>query len=255
MLVILAGIGLGMVQNQARHQGRFDPVSSAIRQGLRPITLLFDRWGDRATVVWGGVKDSEQLRKENLRLREQLAAASLYLESQERLGMEYDKLKALIDLPAEGKEKVYADIIAASPADNQFTINAGADKGLEENQPVVTSDGLLGIVGTVGEKSSQVMLLKAPSVKIEALVKTEPLLSQGIIDDAIGNRLLMKVFDRNPVPSGTVVMTTGYGAKIPRGIPIGVVLEISDDEQRGMRRAEVLPYAKLAQVQEVVVLK
>ena len=255
VLVVLVGIGLGMVQNQARSRGEFDPVTGSIRNVLLPMTTSLDGMGDRLTIAWGGVKESEQLRDENRRLREQLNAVANYVESQERYVAEYDRLRALIDLPAEGKEKVYADIIAASPLDNQFTIDVGSVDGIEPNQPVVTGEGLLGVVGAVGDETSQVLLLRAPSVKVSGLIKTEPVLTQGFIQGSIGGRLIMRVIENREIKVGTEVMTTGYSGLVPRGIPIGLVLETNPDQQRGEIVAEVLPSAKLVNTQEVVVLK
>lgn len=101
----MVGVVLGMVQNQARGNGRLDPLTSSISAVLMPMTTAFDRWGDSSTEFMGGVRDAKQLRIENRRLRDELAAVAMYTETEQRLVDEIDQLRKLIDLPSEKKRK------------------------------------------------------------------------------------------------------------------------------------------------------
>ncbi len=245
---------LGVVQNQAKSNGRIDPVSSFVSGALMPVTALFDRWGDSSTEFFGGVRDARALRIENRRLRAEMAAVANYAASQDRMMAEIDRLRKLVNLDPRGKTKLYADIVAISPLDNQFTIGVGLDQGVKAGQPVVGADGLLGIVSAVDKRQARVVMLGAPSVIVSGLIQGDQL-SSGMIRGSIGERLIMTLLESQSVKPGAEVMTTGYSSYIPRGIPIGVVLEVNKDEQSGQPRAQILAHAKLSASQEVAVLK
>lgn len=255
ILVVLAGIGLGAIQNRARSVGSVDPVTQLVRNLLQPGVSMTDGVADNVDEFWRGVRDAKSLRTENQRLKDQLNAVAMYSESEKRLLDEIDRLKGLLKLDAKGKTKVFGSIIGFTPYDNQFMIDVGAKQGIRPNLPVVTSKGLIGIVSTVEQDRAQVLLLFAPSVSIIGVIESSPVRVGGLIKGAVGGRLVVNVLDKADIVAGTEVVTSGYSLNIPPGIPIGTILEVHEDEQFGEIRAYVLPYAKLTMAQEVAVLK
>lgn len=252
--VLVAGILLGVLQGQSLSRGRVDGVSAFVGGVLAPLTATFDGWGDASTEFFGGVRDARSLRQENRRLRDELAAVANYGETQDRLVSDIERLRGLMGLQATGKTKVYADIIAISPGENRFTISRGAKDGIEAGQPVVASEGLLGVVESVADGQSRVALLGSPAFKVSGLVQGE-VLTPGLIQGAVGGRLVMILQSTQAVVPGAEVITTGYSTFIPRGIPIGVVLEVNRNEQEGEAQAQILPHARLSAGQEVAVLQ
>ena len=246
---------MGSFQNRSRAVGEADPITKIVRSTVNPVVMFTDGIGDGFDDFWLGIRDGKQLRIENQRLRDEQQLYATYMESEDRLQSEVERLRGLLNLDAKGKTKIFAEIIGATPYDNQFTINIGSRQGVKVNLPVVTSKGLLGVIGSVEENRSQVLLLTAPSVSITGLLQTSPIRASGLIKGAIGGRLVMTVLDKTVIPPGTEVTTSGYSENIPRDIPIGTVLEVQQNEQFGENRAYILPYARFSMVQEVAVLK
>ncbi len=102
-------------------------------------------------------------------------------------------------------------------------IDLGARDGVVENLPVLTSDGLVGRVSSVGTTRSQVLLLGDPNCKAAALVEN-PTHDTGVISVG-GGPLDNSLVELNYLPSGAVlksgqgVITSGLGGIFPRGIP------------------------------------
>lgn len=253
--MIILGVVLGAFQTRLRSEGRVDFVTSGLRSVLQPLTAFCDNLGDSFDDFGSNLRDGKRLRIENQRLKDEQRLYETYMESEDRMMAEIENLRGLLALDARGKTKVYAEIIGATPFDNQFMINVGSDQGIRVNLPVVTSRGLLGVIGSVEKNRSQVLLLAAPSVSITGLIQTKPVKVSGLIKGAVGGRLTMTVLEKAEIAPGTEVTTSGYSENIPRDIPIGTVLEVQQNEQFGENRAYILPYARFSMVQEVAVLK
>jgi rod shape-determining protein MreC len=244
------------MQNRARAGGALDPVSRLIQAPLKPIILSLDSAADQSNTFWSGVRDASQLRIENQKLEAELTAVRNYLDSASAQESRIRDLRGTMNLPGLGKEKVFADIIAYVPYDNRITLSAGKDKGITPNLPVVTVNGLLAIVSTVSEKTSQATLLTSSAVQVGGLVQgLAPV--PGLVKGQTSQRLVMDVFDDAglEIAPGANVVTTGYSEFIPRGIKIGTVTETFRDVDFGVRRVFILPSARIGMTKEVVILK
>lgn len=254
VILILIGVALGVLQNSNRNQGRLDPITSITQSALKPTISAFNNLSNFVTNITTGIKDAQNLRQENQKLKQQIQSVAMYTESAERLNQENQKLKELLQLDPGPTTKVSALIIAYVPYDSRVTISAGKNKGLTPNLPVVNSDGLLGVISTVDETTSQVVLLTSSSVTVGGLALSNPP-SAGLVRGESTSRLVMDITDKFEIEPGATVITTGYSPNIPRGIKIGTILEVISDQQVGVRRAFLLPATRIGLSTEVVVLK
>lgn len=217
---------------------------------LQPI-YRFSETGDR---FLSGVGDAERLATENQLLKSQLRASEVYLETSDRMFQQIVDLRAKLGLNSLGRERVNADIVHYTPYDNRITLNKGERDGVKPNLPVVTPDGLLGLISTVSENSSQAVLITSSGVSIGCLAMS-PIPVAGLVKGQRSNRLVMDVFDDVDIVPGTEVITTGYSEFIPRGIRIGIVSEYFNDREYGVRRAFILPTSRVGMTKEVAILK
>ena len=254
VLVIGLGVGLGVLQNVFRAQGRLDPVTGVVQTLTQPAVTGLDASFDTLGEFGQGVRDARRLRRENEVLRDQLQAVSGYLESAAAGEREFDRLRRLMNLEVSGRTKVYADIVAYADYDKRITLNAGEDTGIRPNLAVVTADGILAVISTVDKRSSQATLVTSRSVQLGGLALGSPSVA-GLLRGVSVDRLVMDIFEPIDVAVGTTVVTTGYSEFIPRGLRIGTVVEFVKDEQFGVRQAQVLPAARIGLGREVAVLK
>jgi len=200
------------------------------------------------------VTQADDLKRENDRLKAIVSAAANYAETERLLTATIDSLRAELDAPVYGRKAIRAEIIAFFPFDNRLTISAGRKHGIEDQLPVVTAQGLLGVVSTVDEVTSQVTLITAPTTRVGAvLLSATPV--AGLTRGETPTRLVLDIVENVVVKPGDKVMTSGYGKFTPRGIAIGEVTEVVQDPDYGTLRAFVFPYARVSISQSVAVLK
>lgn len=254
--ILLVGAMLGRSQTSAKQKGGADVISNVVHQVVNPpsvwITTGINRLSDFGTGIWQG----RSLVERNRNLADLARSAALYSETVERLQREISSLRKAIglrDLP--GKSKIAADVIGFFPAEYRITISKGSFEGVRAGLPVITPDGLLGIVQLVGPHSAQVTLIYSPTLKIGAIAQRNPP-PAGLIRGESPQKLLLEFVDLDaPAQVGDLVTTTGFSAAIPGGIPIGRIVQIANDKDFGTRRAQVFPNVQIGGVREVFVLR
>jgi rod shape-determining protein MreC len=169
------------------------------------------------------LRQIETLRRENQQLKvQQLQAAAIAREN--------DQLRALVNWQRQQPWKLKpANVVTRDPANWWHTvqIDLGSRDGVRENLPVLTSDGLIGRVSSVGVTRSQVVLIDDPNCRVSARVEN-PAHDTGIISPSgpLDNSLVELTYlssSANLKP-GQNVLTSGLGV-FPPGIPIGLVAE------------------------------
>lgn len=200
------------------------------------------------------LKEIETLRRENqeFKVRQQQNDVTAH---------ENDQLRALAGWQRQQPWKLrLARVIMRDPANwwRTVQIDLGRRDGLVENLPVLTSDGLVGRVSSVGLTRSQVVLIGDPSCRVSARV-VNPAHDLGVISPGgpLDNSLVELTYlssSANLKP-GQNVLTSGLGGIFPNGIPIGLVAEEAHPVEFGLyTEARVKLSANLGALDQVWVL-
>lgn len=211
---------------------------------------------DATTGFLEGVFHAGSLRRENELLRRQAIAADLYVQREAALRTQIESLRKLLGFsPAPGANKVPATVTGYFPFENRMTLDAGTAHGIRVGLPVVTGDGLLGVIQTVGSSSSQALLITSPALKIGGMVLKSPP-EFGLLRGYSANVASLDFLDaRSGIRVGDWVVTSGFSENVPRGIPIGRIIEITEDPQFGSLRAKVFPHVRIGLAREVFILR
>lgn len=125
-----------------------------------------------------------------------------------------------------------ATVIAYVPDDpsGSFIINIGQSQGITSGMPVITENGLVGIVGRVSERYCRVLTLMDPAVNIGVLDSTT--LDTGILtgdaamsEDNTARLTYLRL--QSEAAAGDLILTSGYGEQIPQGLTVGYLSEVS----------------------------
>ena len=125
-----------------------------------------------------------------------------------------------------------ATVIAHVPDDpsGSFIINIGQSQGITSGMPVITENGLVGIVGRVSERYCRVLTLMDPAVNIGVLDSTT--LDTGIrtgdaamSEDNTARLTYLRL--QSEAAAGDLILTSGYGEQIPQGLTVGYLSEVS----------------------------
>ena len=178
--------------------------------------------------------DSVLPRRELFRQIDNLRRTNEMLQAQAiqsaALARENGQLRSLFGWQQQAPWKLkLANVIMRDPANWRRTvqIDLGSRDGLRENLPVLTAEGLVGRVSSVGFTRSQVVLMGDPDCHVSALVEnpahdTGIISASGPLDTALVD--LTYLSGNANLKPGQNVFTSGLGGIFPKGIPIGQVV-------------------------------
>ncbi|HUB88062.1 MAG TPA: rod shape-determining protein MreC [Verrucomicrobiae bacterium] len=175
----------------------------------------------------------ESLRRENEQLKvQELQAAATAREN--------DQLRAALGWARQQPWKLkLANVVGRDPANwwQTVEIDLGTRDGVRENAPVLTADGLVGRILSVGATHSRVVLLDDPECKVSALVE-DAVRDTGILKprEPLDNSFvdLTYLSSSANLKPGQLVVTSGIGDIFPPGIPIGLVAENAQPVDSGL---------------------
>ena len=249
-----AGGGLHSVQRGVVEV--VSPIQEGASRALKPVRDLVGWVGDTIDAK-GEVK---QLRAERNALREQAVTGAAAARENDQLRglLNLDKARGLTD---EGP--VAARVIGQDPSVwwSQVLINKGTSDGVLPNHPVVSPEGLVGVVSTATSNSAIVTLLTDHRTAVGARVAESGV--GGVIEVEAGrpNDLVMRFTTRNDeVTPGQTVITAGTQSRTdrvtslyPPRIPIGRVTRV-DDPATDDQLVHVRPFANMRRLDFVQVL-
>lgn len=226
------------------------PIRQALRGTvLRPFLVL------QAEVVARGAspEDVNDVRAQ----RDSLAAV---VAAQATLVEENRRLRSLLGLGRRAEsEFVSAEVLRVGMhgAESTFLLTVGAADGVQVGSPVLTSEGLLGVVRDVDEHTAHAMDWTHPEFRASAMTADGEV--YGIVEPRRGRFREADVLAlagapfHSDVASGTRVVTSGRGGIYPRGAPIGTVLGI-EEADTGWRKSYLLrPAVRPAEATHVLV--
>jgi rod shape-determining protein MreC len=235
----------------------FSPLQTVADRALKPARDLVD-WFDKTFDARG---ENSRLEEELVTARRQAVAGQEALQENAQLR----KLVALDDGPAlaeSGYEPVTGRVIARSPTvwNSTIAIDVGSGDGVRVDDPVISGDGLVGVVASTEGGSSQVTLITDHASGVSA--KVLPGGAQGVVRPEVGDPedLVLDFLDSTTaVHGGQSVVTSGWRAQgiaslFPPGLPVGEVTDASIVAQVARQQVHLRPYADIANLDLVQVL-
>lgn len=194
-------------------------------------------------------------------VRDQRDSLVLATDSLASLRLENRQLKDLLGLRGRlpPVTHVAAQILhQAGPGEAMLTLSVGRAQGVRPFFPVISAEGLVGVIRDVDTRTSVMMVWSHSDFRASAM--TEDGSVYGIIapaGTAGPNQMLMELSGvpyREDVPAGTAVYTSGLGGVYPRGIPLGQVIAVGTEQEGWSRTYIVRPAVHPASVSHVIVL-
>ncbi len=198
------------------------------------------------------------LREENRLLRVALERRALELSELQWTRVENLKLREALGfrerLPVEF---VAAEVVGISPErlPRSFLLDKGSADGIRPNLPVVTPDGLVGKTAETDRHATLVITLRHPDFRASALALTERDAEAGIAAARPDGELELVVPLRSTARPGDVVVTSGIGPVFPRGIPIGRISGVTEEDRLKLQKNDrIVPAVDLSRAASVFVL-
>jgi rod shape-determining protein MreC len=241
LLVLLSLSALSMSSRQ-----RFQIARSINRSVLTPLQIVSAR-----------VDYYVHLKQENESLRKSSFLLALEVYRLEEVKRQNERLESLLGFVQRAPvEFVACRVVSGGLGEsaNIFVIDKGSNHGLTVNLPVLVPEGLVGKTIEVDSRSTVVQLYTHPDFRIS--VKPSGKEERMIAGAGPGGQLsLYNVPIRSNLENGDLIVSSGMGGIFPKGIPVGRVVDLKREEERGIQmRAELDPVVVLDRVSEVIVL-
>ncbi|GAB4015861.1 MAG: rod shape-determining protein MreC [Bdellovibrio sp.] len=194
--------------------------------------------------------------KENIKLKKQLEEFKSQLFTFDELNRENQRLKQLLQFSADLQlNRVLAQVVAwdASSDLKVLRINKGLKHGLHLQDPVITSQGLVGYIYRITNHFADVLTILDPNNRVDILV--ERTRSNGVLEGYSSSRSILKYISKTePIILGDILMSSGLGNVYPKGIKVGTVSRIERESYGITQYIEVTPAVDFGKLEEVVVL-
>jgi rod shape-determining protein MreC len=222
------------------------PVSNAFAKIFRPI---------KDGVV--NLFHLPSLSKERADLQKQVAELRRERIDTKEMEQALTEMKQLLHW-TEGQaelETVGADIIGQSPTNWQrlMIINRGASSGVKKYMSIVTEQGLVGRIISVGSRSAVVQLMTDSRSEIGA--RDQRSRETGIVQGNNGETVRFTPMKEDAdMKVGDVIETSGLGGTCPPGIALGTIKKVTKRSSGLTRYVEVKPFVQFSKLEKVVVI-
>lgn len=195
--------------------------------------------------------ENERLEKERLRLLAENAKFSL-------VSKENDELRRELEfLPRDRFSLKAAEVIGRDTfgLGNWLSINQGSLDGIQKGMPVIVGAGILiGKVDEVFPTSARVILLSNPESLTNGIALNTD--ARGIVNGEYGLGLLFgMVLQADTLIAGDMVVTSGLGGDMPKGLLIGTLQETRFSDDRLFQQASLLSPVRFDRLRYVFVIK
>jgi len=258
LLVLLClGIILGMVADRHSQSGRSWWLRNAISTVVSPINTAAHAVGGVFDGFIGIFRSRANMGAENAGLRGRVKELEAENTKLRESAYENLSLRQVLALQKTTTFKTIAAEVISRDASNWFDtaiVNRGRGSGVETGGAVFNHLGLIGQIMEVNPVSSQVVFLTDQQSGVGGMVQRSR--SAGMVLGQGSDDLLLTYLPKDAdVMVGDVVVSSGMGKVIPKGIPIGRVTQVIPNSLADTTSAVVKPSVSFDQVEQVLIAR
>jgi len=235
---------LGILMRQAPEATQKSVISAALASVFYPAQMVISSVDEFRSVA----HENEMLKEENARLRQETYYASEALQ-------ELARLHALVRFDDKWDYPIVtARVVGHNPGRflTTLVINRGTSRGVKEDMPVFSMNGLVGKVSKAALTHSRGQLLVDPNLKLSVLERRTRVV--GFLESVDGRTLSAMIPTHAGVKVGDTLITSGLGGIFPKGIPVGTVTRIRPSDLEVMQLMDVVPFQEFSSLEEVFVM-
>jgi rod shape-determining protein MreC len=166
-------------------------------------------------------------------------------------------LSALLDYARTAPDHTYvaANVIGrdTSPFLSYIFLDIGSDGGVLRDMPVVTNQGLVGLVVEVTCCSSKIRLITDPESAINA--RLQGTRDEGAVVGRQGGGLELQYLSQQAeINPGDVVLTSGLSGRVPAGLVLGQISAVQRLDYEVLQKASVSPGVDFNRLEIVLVI-
>jgi len=245
----------------ARLQNRYPLMAGIAATVMAPVDFVFSGMAGGLQQGLGFTRDVAAVYRENQALRAENQELRHVVFQLTEKAAENERLQAMLDFRSKAVafQLKAATVVGRDPGTFSYSvlINQGLRDGVRTNMPVVTAQGLVGHIMESYPGTAKVRLLVDAGSAAAAMVQRPQSRAVGIVEGSSIQAfvLRMKNLTRDgDVIKGDKIMTSGFGGIYPKGLLIGEVSDVADDDGGLLKHAIIRPSVDFSRIEEVFVI-
>ena len=260
LLFVLVSV-FGIVFFAARGRFHVQLTNRAVMTVLAPFEQVTSWVGSQLNYVTSNIWDVVTVHEQNKMLRNEVDQLRAQNVEANEFAAENTRLRALLGYKkaATQFDLVAARVIGRESATwtSMIVINRGTMDGVHQDMAVVTEKGLVGNVVEAGPNSSKVELVLDPRSAVGTLVQRPESRVAGIVEGNPSDPMMPRMVNiprTADVVEGDIIVTSGFGGVYPKGLLIGTVSEIRNDDGGLLKYAVLEPAVDFQKLEDVAVI-
>lgn len=222
-----------------------------------PIQKKIYEIGDYIKRTKEAIVSYREILEENQVLKNEQIKYDILLSYNEKILEENKRLQEILKIKEEKNLNLRVTKVNFRNPSNLYTrfyINLGKKDGVKKNMIVLSGETLIGKVGRVYENYSIVDMITSENFNVSALTESQML---GIVkgsDEEDGTLYFEANTFQNNIEIGEKIYTSGISEIYPKGLYIGKVSEIDEDNGELFRSIKVKNDIDILNMMEVLIL-
>ncbi len=263
ILLILTGVCIAALLLSFTLGINGGPLNTVAGYVFVPMQKGINTVGSWITDKSDHLKKLSDVMKENEELKQQVDSLTTELNTIKLEQYELENLRELLNLDQKypSYDKVAANVIGKDGGNwfTNFTIDKGADDGIEEDMNVIAGSGLVGIVTDVGPNYAKVSTIINDTMKVSGMVTStsDNLIVNGSLQNMNENMVIefSNLNDKdNKVTIGDPVVTSYVSDQYQQGILIGYISTLEMDANNLTKSGTITPAVDFEHIEEVLVI-
>lgn len=206
--------------------------------------------------------NADKYKTENDELNAKLSEMYKQTMDYESMLKENERLREMLELKQKHEDYMFSepcDVIARNANDiyGGFTLSGGKNNGLSQNDPIITTVGLVGRVTSIADNYARVTTIISPDVNVGVYTmraKTTGVIENDLESASKGLCLMSDILKDADIKEGDIIFTSGKSGLFPADIMVGTVTEVYDDPNGLSKHALIKPAEDVKSVTSVFVI-
>lgn len=262
IILCIIALLIGIMLYSVTQDGYTLPTTGFVGRILNPVRSVSNRISDSVEDALEMFTDAKDAQEENEALRQQVAELEKQLVDYQSTQNELEELKKIMGVKEEhSSDELSSPCTIIGYVENDpfhsFYINKGSKDGLSVYDPVVTAEGLVGIISEISETYATVETLCSPnlSVSVVASGTNESGIVEGDVTLTASYQCRMIYLDKDTtLKKGDLLVTSNSVGIFPQGYLIGSVESIELMESGLSYSAVIEPAVDFENLTSVIVV-
>lgn len=256
VVIVIVFLNLTVITVTSRQELEASGAGRLSIQLLAPLQKVIGHTIRSVRGVWKHYFALVSASRENEELKKALNAAYEKINRSRETELLNQRLRNFLNFKEKNSLKMIAAEVTGKDASAWFhtiIIDKGKLDGVEKGVPVVVPEGIAGQVIEVSENFSKVLLITDRNSAVDTLIQRTR--ARGIIKGKLrGQCFLNYALRKHDIEVGDVVISSGLDGVFPKGLRLGRVSEIREQNYDIFQEVTVVPYVDFEKLEEVLIV-